>query len=135
MSENNNLESGFKINNIILLESIFKREIMVTFNNPDTQKNLSIDVDLNINENVVSVTLNLNYTQVHNEVTEFSSNIKMVGIFEKFGNNDLDLDQFGRVNGAAILFPYLREHLTGLSAKAGLGLLILPPFNFTNNKK
>ncbi len=135
MSENNNLESGFKINNIILLESIFKREIIVTFNNPDTQKNLSIDVDLNINENVVSVTLNLNYTQVHNDVTEMSSIIKMVGVFEKFGESEIDLDQFGRVNGAAILFPYLREHLTGLSAKAGLGLLILPPFNFTKNQK
>ncbi len=59
----------------------------------------------------------------------------MVGVFEKFGDSILDLENFGNVNGAAILFPYIREHLTNLTSKAGLGLIIIPPFNFTNKAK
>lgn len=58
-------------------------------------------------------------------------NIKMVGIFEKIGDSTLNPEDFGKVNGAAIIFPYIREQLTNLSAKAGIGLIILPPFNFT----
>ena len=55
--------------------------------------------------------------------------------YEKYGESILDLESFGRVNGAAIIFPYIREHLTNLSAKAGVGLIMLPPFNFTLKEK
>ena len=66
-----------------------------------------------------------------NETIEVSARIGMVGIFEKIGDNPLNMEEFGRVNGAAIIFPYIREQLTNLSAKAGIGLIVLPPFNFT----
>jgi preprotein translocase subunit SecB len=46
----------------------------------------------------------------------------------------LNLDQFGHVNAAAIIYPYIREHLSNLSAKAGLGLIFLPPVNFAKNE-
>jgi preprotein translocase subunit SecB len=60
----------------------------------------------------------------------------MVGVFECVGESELkDYDLFGRVNGAAIIFPYIREHISGLSLKAGLGPIILPPVNFVGNQK
>ena len=58
----------------------------------------------------------------------------MVGIFECIGESQLkDYEKFGKINGAAIIFPYIREHITNLSMKAGLGPIILPPVNFTKN--
>lgn len=60
----------------------------------------------------------------------------MVGIFECIGESPLksDYDAFGRVNGAAIIFPYVREHITNLSIKAGIGSILLPPVNFAGGK-
>jgi preprotein translocase subunit SecB len=135
--ENNNkdLESGFKINNLLLLESTFSRVINVTFDNPDVFQNIDVNVNVSINLNTVVVTEEVKYSQTFNQVQEVTATIKMVGVFEKFGDSILDLENFGNINGAAIIFPYIREHLTNLTSKAGLGLIIIPPFNFTKNAK
>lgn len=135
MENNNNLESGFKINNLLLLESTFTRIVNVTFDNPNVIQNVDVDVQVTVNENIVVVTEEIKYNQTFNEIEEVSAIIKMVGVFEKFGDSILELEYFGNVNGAAIIFPYIREHLTNLTSKAGLGLVIIPPFNFTNKEK
>ena len=135
MENTNNLESGFKINNLLLLESTFTRIINVTFDNPDIIKNINVDVNVSVNDNVVVVTEEIKYNQIFNDIEEVSATIKMVGVFEKYGDSILDLENFGNVNGAAIIFPYIREHLTNLTSKAGLGLIIIPPFNFTSKAK
>ncbi len=131
----NDLQSGFKINNLLLLESTFSRIINVTFDNPDVVQNIDVDVNVSVNENTVVVTEEIKYNQTFNDIQEVSAIIKMVGVFEKFGDSILDLESFGNVNGAAIIFPYIREHLTNLTSKAGLGLIIIPPFNFTKKDK
>jgi preprotein translocase subunit SecB len=59
----------------------------------------------------------------------------MIGIFEKKGESVIDLENFGNVNGAAIIYPYIREHLTSLSVKAGVGIILLPPTNFAAYNK
>lgn len=131
----NNLESGFKINNLLLLESTFNRVVNVTFDDPEIIKNIDVSVNVSVNDNTVVVTEEIKYSQTFNQVIEVSAVIKMVGVFEKFGESELDLENFGNINGAAIIFPYIREHLTNLTSKAGLGLIIIPPFNFTNKVK
>lgn len=135
MENKNQLESGFSIINLILLESNFNRISNVTFNNPNIVQQIDVNVDVNVKENSIFVTEQIVFKQVFNGIDEVSASIKMVGVFEKIGESILDLENFGQINGAAIIFPYLREHLSNLSAKAGLGLIILPPFNFTRNKK
>lgn len=131
MENNNNLQSGFKINNLLLLESNFSRIINVTFDNPDVIQSVDVDVQIEVNDSTVIVTEVVKYNQIFNDIQEVSAIIKMVGVFEKFGDSPLDLESFGNINGAAIIFPYIREHLTNLTSKAGLGLIIIPPFNFT----
>ena len=132
MDAKNKLESGFKIINLLLVESTFTREPVVTFDQEKTANSVNVDVNVQIKESTVFVTETLDYSQKLGEIIEVTAKIKMVGIFEKFGESPLNLEEFGKVNGAAIIFPYIREHLTGLSSKAGIGLIILPPFNFTN---
>ena len=136
MIENNNesLEAGFKLNNLFLVESVFKREAQVTFDESKTTNSVAVDVTVQVAGDNTIVTETLNYTQKLGKKIEVSATIKMVGLFEKKGSPLLDMESFGNVNGAAIIFPYIREHLTSLSAKAGLGLILLPPANFTKNK-
>jgi preprotein translocase subunit SecB len=132
---NNEMESGYRIENLILLESNFSRIPSVTFKDENIAQNINVDVNVNVKNNVVFVTERVDYTQVFNDVEEVKCSIVMAGVFEKVGETRLeDLEQFGQINGAAIIFPYIREHLSSLSSKAGLGLIILPPFNFTKSK-
>lgn len=131
-NESKEMESGFRINNLILLESTFKRIPNITFNDTKVEKITNVDVNVSVNDNIVFVNEKVEYIQKLNEIEEISCSIIMVGIFEKIGETKLeDLEQFGNINGAAIIFPYIREHLTNLSAKAGIGQIILPPVNFT----
>lgn len=131
--ETKNIESGFRIHNILLIDSNFSRIETVEFNNSEVEQNVDISGAVNIDSqnNLVSITQTLHYSQEFNGVKQVTAKISMVGIFEKYGESPLDLEQFGRVNGAAILYPYIREHLSNLSAKAGLGLIFLPPVNLT----
>lgn len=131
MEDKNQLESGFRIQNILLLESSFNRIQAVEFENPDIKQDVDVNLSVSINENIVAVEEKVTYKQIIGEVTQVTAIIRMVGVFEKFGDSPLDLEQFGNVNAAAIIFPYIREHLTGLAAKAGLGLIFLPPVNLT----
>jgi preprotein translocase subunit SecB len=125
---NNKMESGFRINNLILLESKFKRINNVQF------EDLNIDTEVSVNNNIISVAETVSVKKTHNNTEQFSFLVKMVGIFECIGESQLkDYEKFGKINGAAIIFPYIREHITNLSMKAGLGPIILPPVNFTKN--
>lgn len=127
------MDSGFTIQNIILVESNFKRIPNVTFNNPDILHNTNVEVSVGVNGNNIIVTEKVDFTQSLKEVEEIKCSITMIGVFEKIGESPLeDLDRFGKINGAAIIFPYIREHLTNLSVKAGINPIILAPQNFVN---
>jgi preprotein translocase subunit SecB len=133
-NQSNQLESGFKVINILLMENFFKREVVVNFNEPEIETIVNIDVSVQVEKNFVFVTEVLDYQQKYKSETEVAARIKMVGVFEKIGEPKLDVNEFGNINGAAIVFPYIREHLTNLSAKSGIGLVVLPPFNFTKRR-
>lgn len=134
-SDVDRLESGFQIKNLVLLESHFKRIPNVKFESA-SDKRIQVAVNVQVKENTISVTEKVEYTQLLNQMEEVSCTIVMAGIFEKVGNSKIvNLEEFGRINGAAIIFPYIREHLSNLSAKAGLGVIMLAPINFTNLAK
>lgn len=130
MKNENNSETGFKVNRILLLESNFNRIPNVSFSDPAIKSNIDISVNSQTKENKVFVTVTLKFEQLKEQLAEVSCIITMLGEFEQVGEIDLDLESFGKVNGAAIIYPYIREQLSNLSLKAGLGNIILPPANF-----
>ena len=128
--DKNNMESGFRINNLLLLESNFKRINNVQFDNKDVPQ-LNINTEVGVQGKIISVVETVTLTQTRDNNEQFSFMIKMAGVFECIGKSELtNYEEFGKVNGAAIIFPYIREHITNLSVKAGLGPIILPPVNF-----
>ena len=131
MEDINKSESGYKINNIILTESAFFRINNVAFGE-GVQTSLKIDTNVEVNEKVITVIEEATVIQTFNGNEQVNIKVKMVGIFECVGDTLLtDYEDFGRINGAAILFPYIREHVTNISLKGGLGAIMLPPVNFT----
>ncbi|MDR0864277.1 MAG: protein-export chaperone SecB [Candidatus Symbiothrix sp.] len=134
MENLNKLESGFQIKNLILLESSFFRINNVAFGE-GVNNNLDINTDVAVNDKVITVAEEATLVQKFQDVEQVKIKVKMIGIFECIGESALkDFDEFGKINGAAIIFPYIREHITNISLKAGIGAIILPPVNFTKNK-
>ena len=135
MENINNLDSGFKINNLILVESIFSRINNVIFGE-DVENNLNINTEVSVNDKIITVSEEVNVVQKNKGIEQLKFKVKMIGIFECIGDSQIkDFDEFGKINGAAIIFPYIREHITNISLKAGIGALILPPVNFTKTEK
>ena len=130
MEQNKNFESGFIIKNIILLESNFSRINQVFFDNVSNE--LNINANVSVNDKTVTVEEIVNLRQLHDEQEQVKIRVRMVGVFELVGESEIkNLEEFGRINGASIIFPYIREHITNLSQKGSVGAIILPPVNFT----
>lgn len=128
------MESGFRIQNLMLLESSFSRINNVDFETTEAPS-FNINTSIAVNESIINVLEEVQLVQKSEEKEQFSFKVSMVGIFEQIGESAIkDKELFGRINGAAIIYPYIREHITSIALKAGLGPLILPPVNFANQK-
>lgn len=136
MNQNiNNTESGYRINNLLLLESNFKRAYNVQFDTQKVQNKSNINVEVGVQGKVINVVETVDYKQFYDNQEQVSINVKMVGVFECIGPNEIEnFETFGKINGAAMIFPYIREYITNISLKAGIGPIFLPPVNFSNNK-
>lgn len=129
------MESGFRINKLILVESNFYRINNVYFG-PDLKTELKVNVDVSVNEKTITVSETVLVVQEFQKMEQVKVNVRMIGVFECIGESQLkDFDEFGKINGAAIIFPYIREHITNLSLKSGIVPIILAPVNFAHRNK
>ena len=134
MEKINNNGSGFQLKSIILVDSHMYRKPNVNFK--ELQLDVEIGTGVGVKDNVVNVKLSVNVKQMENGIAQSEMSATMVGIFEKTGESPLnDMEEFGRINGASIIFPFLREHIANMAMKAGLGPIMLPPVNFQKLNK
>ena len=134
MENKNDLESGFQIKNIILIESIFNRISNVSFGE-DVVNDLNINVKVGVVNTLINVEEEVTLTQKFQEKQQVTIKVKMIGVFEQIGDSSIkNLEEFGKINGAAIIFPFIREIITNLSLKGGIAPIILSPVNFSKLK-
>lgn len=126
-------ESGFRIINIIIVESNFRREVEIQFQQSIENK-LGINVDSKkiegTNNYIVEVIATLE--GLNTEKSEYLFTVKIAGIFEKSGTPTISDEQFVEVNAPAIIFPFIREHIATTALKGGIGTILLPPINFVS---
>ena len=122
----------FQISEIYLLESQFKRDANIDFNVLSIRNKVSIETGHNYNEsnNMLDITVQLNFSAGIGSKKFISSKIKMIGYFNCGEGAELSVEQFALANGPAIMFPFLREHLASTSLKSGIRPIILPAVNF-----
>ncbi|TAE11811.1 MAG: hypothetical protein EAY72_10165 [Bacteroidetes bacterium] len=125
-------QDGYAIHTVALIESSFARDINIDFAKQEIETKLSLEnFELeNTPEGVivVAVMATLVGRQAEKEVYKITS--KYLGSFKKNGQPQLPEDTFKTINAPAILFPFIREHISSTALKAGLGNLLLPPVNF-----
>jgi preprotein translocase subunit SecB len=129
------LEAGFQIKEILLMESSFSR-----IDNPYFEENyeenpvgnVHLDVDVKLKEIVVSVRETVTFTQHYKNVEQVKLKVEMVGNFVCFEKAILEnYEEFGKTEGAAIIYPYIREHITNITSKSYEHAITLPPIVFT----
>lgn len=130
-------ESGYRILNILLVESHFKR--LPTIPKPSEKPLTSLDLKFDHQTESKFITVNVNAVfnikdkqdDVEPSVTV---NVSMIGRFETFGDPELPLERFAEINAPAMIYPFIREHISSLSLKAGIGQILIPPLNFTKKR-
>ena len=126
----------YSVTSIILVESIFKR-IHDVSSIDKLKKHFNIEIEpINLNESVFNIALNINFHATSDDAPdeEITFFVKMVGLFEKIGDqSEIPNEYFVNVNAPAIIFPFIREHIASTTAKAGIDAVLLPPFNFVEN--
>ena len=134
MEEKNIPQSGFELQHIVLTNSSFHRIDNVSFD-PRVENNLNINTGVNVEGDTVSVLVQVSIDQQFHGQSQVKIDVAMIGEFKLVGKTPLseNLENFGRVNGAAIIFPYIREHISSLSIKAGIPPIVLPIVNFQSS--
>ena len=133
--------ASFNIKGVFLLKSFFERinpskdVSSIDFNT--IKREINVNVENKVDGNFLYCIVTLTYNSIFPDGDkEIECTIAMLGSFEVIGEaNPQSGEKFLMFNAPAIVFPYIREHLSGLSIKAGLPTILLPPFNFTNLKK
>lgn len=128
--------SGYRILNIALAESRFKREPLVSTETGESEQDSTVSVEYQISPEGTQllVTETFDYTKHRDGQNEFTAMIQMIGHFERVAEAEQEgiptVENFAKINAPAILYPYIREHLASLTSKAAVGTVILPPYNF-----
>ncbi len=60
----------------------------------------------------------------------FYFEVEMLAEFTKSGEFNIPLEDFAHVNAAAIIYAYIRQHISSTTLHAGMKPLILPIINF-----
>jgi preprotein translocase subunit SecB len=132
-------ENNYQLTKVILIKETFNRAAKIPFgqgsietsvdfsfknSQPDNDKKFSI-------ENNIKITGKLSNEESKTEVFQFE--VTFLGRFLISGNPDLSFNDFCNINGPAIIFPFVREHIASISYKAGMPQLILPTLSFKKN--
>jgi len=124
------------------LDSTYLTDLQFS-NMPTVNSNGEIRYDININveheviENGVVVVMRVEAkSEIAPDKDQFACTVTQVGLFRfresKTGQfmEGHDFDQFANVNGAAILFPFVRQTIANVSIMSKSGVALLPLVNF-----
>lgn len=125
-------QGSYKIDNIILVRSMFQRNVAIDFSRPITLnfEHASEAQSSSTEDGKFGVGLEFTFKGLQSEIEVFSAEVKMIGVFEKAGEPAVPEETFKRVNAPAIIYPFIREHIHHLCLKAAVGRVLLPTVNF-----
>ncbi|AYV69397.1 hypothetical protein C2I06_22520 [Niallia circulans] len=123
--------SSFTFNNYVINKSIF--EVNQSFEPTDNVTldfQLSSDIKINKTQDEALVIL---MCEIFKDAKEnnypFYMSIEIVGDFSLEGEIGVDFINLCKVNGTAILFPYVRSYISHVTSMSGVPNLILPTLN------
>jgi preprotein translocase subunit SecB len=124
----------YNIDSIFTVESQFKREQHIDFSH-ELKTNINISNKILSPENddpaILAIEVYAEVFGIINDIKVFAASTTVLGIFKETDKEGkLSRDVFSKVNAPAILYPYVRENISTLCLKGGVGHIFLPPVNF-----
>lgn len=122
-----NKQPGISFDSIMLVKEEFWRDLDVPANStPDLQ----IQMEWGKQDDNYIVELNSVLNLQHEEIDKLKLSCTFVGVFSVIEDcENMNIVDFIKDNSAAIMFPYIREHISTVTQKAGVMPILLPPIN------
>lgn len=135
MSDQDKLESGYQILNILMVENSFARQPNIDFVENNISNQLDVDSNHHFIDDLIIVECKIKFSISRGADVLADFNAKMVGSFKQIGSPELKKEDFASVNAPAIIYPYMREFISSIALRSGLGGVFIPPLNFIRRKK
>ena len=124
-------QAGFTVHSIFLTSSSHNRLLTINVDDENYPFDLNLKVENKIEEDILECSLT---AEIIRSFGKRNRKIKSVftysGIFEKTGDSQLSIKDFSLINAPAMLYPYIREHVSNLSLRSGIPIAPIPPVNF-----
>jgi preprotein translocase subunit SecB len=125
------VKSGIQLKSVFLKNSSFNRNDEV---GAIQQEHSEIGVKIEWEDKSPLIYTSLKVTLVTGKEIDnikINAEVEMAGVFEIEGTlPPFSIEEFCNVNAAAIVYPYIRQHIRGLSLDAEVKPIILPVLNF-----
>lgn len=120
-------QPGISFDNIALVKEDFWRDYDVPANSRVNFK-VGISTSQDGDNYFTQLTFNVSLTAEEKEVCKI--NTVWVGFFSVVdGHENMDINYYMKENSAALMFPFIREHIAAITQKAGIKPIYLPPIN------
>lgn|SRR5574344_2374710 len=114
---------------ILLVRSTFKRIPNVVFND-SVKNNVDTKVQYAVKGDTLNVEVEVDYSQISGEIIQVKASASVIGVFTVDKCDEQTIVGLAKHNCPAIIFPYVREQISSLCLKGGLGSVIIPPVDF-----
>jgi preprotein translocase subunit SecB len=119
-------QPGISFDNIILKELVFFRK-PETLKSPNVSINFETGVSISPDKDKLDIEM---LCEIKEEKELFNIKCAMIGMFSRVaGSENMELDEFARFSGPALMLPYIRETIASTTLKAGIAPVIIPPVN------
>jgi preprotein translocase subunit SecB len=123
-------QPGISFDGIILVKEDFWRDFNVS---DDAEIKLKFNSINNLGETnaTVEITLSLELVSHENSILRLDSTF--VGFFSIIkGEENMEMKDYLENHAPALLFPYIREHISTVTMKAGIKPVLLRPINLVS---
>lgn len=124
--------SGFLVESIALTHVEFVRAENIAKNSV-TKPIINLSLENKVTKTIARCKQTVYVDVINEKDGESLANIEVtvLGVFKKRSkDSELNIEQFAALNAHAIIYPFVREHISNLSLKAGIGVVMLPSVNF-----
>lgn len=120
-------QPGISFDGIMLVKENFWRDYDVP---EDTKPDFKINMGWNVKDNIYFVELSTILRLLHDGKETLKLENTFVGIFSIVNDKEnMEIEAYVKNNAPALMFPYIREHISTITQKSGIRPILLPPIN------
>lgn len=120
-------QPGISFDSIMLVKEDFLRGYNVP---EDSTPSFEVGMSWDINGSNYIVSLSTVFKLMYEEEEVLKLESEFVGLFSIVkSSSNMDIEQYVKNNSAALMFPYIREHISAITSKSGIKPVLLPPIN------